>query len=176
MAQHEARSWTRIHSDFDQVKYSIRHTELMRRSTNNLESQGYEVQQEYENEFRLKLQGATISGRPDLIAVRGNEALILDVKAAQPSPAHQAQVMLYIMLLQLAGDIYRDLDMSGQVRYGEDHTMDVAGRDVDDEFRDVVTSLIGRLTAKEAPRKVPSTAECRFCPIPREYCPERIEA
>ena len=46
--------------------------------------------------------------------------------------------------------------------------------DVDEGFKEVVTGLTGRLTAKEAARKVPSAAECRFCPIPSEYCPERI--
>ena len=37
-AQHDSRSWTRIERDFDQVKYNIRHTELMRRCTDELEA------------------------------------------------------------------------------------------------------------------------------------------
>ena len=174
-AQHDGRSWTRIKSDFDQVRYNIRHTELMRRCTDDLETQGFDVTTEYQNEFRIRLQSATLSGRPDLIGFRGDEALVVDAKAAQPSQAHQAQVMLYIMLLHMAGDVYRDVEMSGQVYYGEDNKLDVAGGDVDEEFRNVVTGLIGRLAAKEAPRKVPSYSECRFCPIPRDYCPEKIE-
>ena len=128
---------------------------------------------EYQNEFRVRLQGATISGRPDLIATRGGEALVVDTKAAQPSQAHQVQVMFYIMLLQLAGDRYRDATVSGQVYYGEGNAVDVPGKYVDEEFREVVQGLIGRLAAREAPRKVPSSAECRFCPIGREYCPDR---
>ena len=99
-AQHDGRSWTRIERDFDQVKFNIRHTELMRRCTEKLEALGFDVALGYHNEFRVRLQGATISGRPDLIAVLGGEALIVDAKAAQPSQAHQVQVMLYIMLLQ----------------------------------------------------------------------------
>ena len=34
---------------------------------------------------------------------------------------------------------------------------------------------IGRLAAKEEARNVPSVAECRFRPIPRKDCLERIE-
>ena len=84
------------------------------------------------------------------MATRGEEALIVDAKAAQPSQAHQAQVMLYIMFLQLAGDRYRGATMSGQVYYGEDNVVDVPGNDVDEEFREVAAGLIGRLAAKDA--------------------------
>ena len=45
-----------------------------------------------------------------------------------------------------------------------------------EEFRVLVEGLIGRLGAKTLPRKVPSASECRCCPIPREYCPEGMEA
>ena len=62
--------------------------------------------------------------------------------------------------------------------YGPDQTVAVPAGYVDEEFRDVVKGLITRLTAKEAPRKVPSAAECRFCPIPGSTLPgagSRIE-
>ena len=117
-AQHDGRSWSKLDNDFDRVPYNIRHTELLRRCTDKLEDQGFDVAVEYQNEFRLKLQGATISGRPGLIALGGDETLIVDAKTAQVSQAHQAQVMLYIMLLQLADDLYQDVTMSGQVYYG----------------------------------------------------------
>lgn len=157
------------------MKYNIAHTELMRRCTDELEAQGFDVAMEYQNEFRVRLHGATISGRPDLVGLRGEEALVVDAKAANPSQAHQAQVMLYIILLKLAADMYRDVEMSGQVYYGEGNTVEVPGSDVDDDFKGVVTGLIERLAGKEAPRRVPSTAECRFCPIPKQYCLERLE-
>ena len=46
---------------------------------------------------------------------------------------------------------------------------------MNDEFREVAADIIARLAAKEAPRKVSSTSECRFCPISREYYPDRME-
>ena len=85
-AHHDGRTWTRIDSGLNQVKYNIAHTELMRRCTDGLEERGFDVAVEHQNEFRLKLQGATISGRPDLVAARGDEALIVDAKAALPRP------------------------------------------------------------------------------------------
>ena len=62
MAQHDGRTWTKLDSDFNQVKYNIAHTELLRRYTDEPEALGFDVAMEYQNEFRLKLQGATISG------------------------------------------------------------------------------------------------------------------
>ena len=75
----------------------------------------------------LGLHGSTISGRPDLNSARGNETLIVDVQAAQPRQDRQTQVMLNIMLLKQAGDLCREVTMSGQVYYGEGNTVDVPG-------------------------------------------------
>ena len=69
----------------------------------------------------------------------------------------------------------RDKKVTGEVYYGEDHTVAIPASAADQGFQDLVVNLITRLTAKEAPRKVPSASECRFCPIPKEYCPERVE-
>ena len=37
---HDGKTWARIDSGFNQVKYNIAHTELMRRCTDELEEQG----------------------------------------------------------------------------------------------------------------------------------------
>ncbi len=83
-AQHDGQTWKKIDSDFNQVKYNIVHSELMRRCTDEPEAQGFDVTVEYQNEFPLKLQGAAISDRPDQVATRDDEALIVGAKAAQP--------------------------------------------------------------------------------------------
>ena len=83
--------------------------------------------------------------------------------------------MLYMMFLQLAGTWGKDKRITGEVYCGEDDTMAIAAGAADQEFSDLVTNLIGRLTAKIPPRKVPSVSECRFCPISSQYCPERRE-
>ena len=131
---------------------------------------------ERENEFRLTLAGATISGRPDVVATRDDEALVIDAKAAKPNAAHELQVALYMSWLPLAMDQYRDVLFTGEVYYGEDNSVYVPATEVDDRFRELTNNLIERLASKTAPRKAPSAAECRFCPIPATYCPERVES
>ena len=83
--------------------------------------------------------------------------------------------MLYRPFLRLQGVYTQGTTVTGEVFYGEDHTVAIAAGAADQEFREMVQGLPGRLTAKAPPRKVPSAAECRFCPIPGEYYPERIE-
>ena len=109
------------------------------------------------------------------MATRDQELVIIDAKAAKPSEAHAVQVMLYMLFLQLQGGRTQGMTVVGQVYYGEDHTVPIAAGAAGQEFREMVEGLVGRLTARTPPRKVPSASDCRFCPIPREYCPERVE-
>ena len=135
----------------------------------------YAVTLESQNEFRISLAGATVSGRMDLVATRDQELVIIDAKAAKPSEADTVQVMLYMLFLQLPGTRTQGITVTGEVYYGEDNSVAIVAGAADQEFREMVEGLISRLTARTPPRKVPSASECRFCPIPREYCPERAE-
>ena len=174
-AHHDGKTWNKVASDFDSVAYNLRHTDLMKRCAREYEERGYTVTLENQNEFRTSLAGATVSGRMDLVATRGKELVIIDAKAAKPSEAHEVQVMLYMMFFKLLDTRAQDKKVTGEVYYNPDQTVSIPAGAADQEFQDLVVNLITRLTAKEAPRKVPSASECRFCPIPREYCPERIE-
>ena len=174
-AHHDGRTWDKLESGFDQARYNLRHTELLRLCAQEYADRGYLVTVERQNEFRLQLAGATVSGRPDILATRDQDLVIVDAKASHRSQAHEIQVMLYMMFLQLAGARAEDKRITGEVYYAEDDTVDIAAGAADQEFRGLVTNLIGRLTARIEPRKVPSVSECRFCPIPAQYCPDRAE-
>ena len=130
---------------------------------------------ERQNDFRLNLAGATISGRPDLVASRDDETIIVDVKATKPNLSHEIQVMLYMAWLPLADGRYREVKLSGQVYYAEDPGIDIPASAVDHRFREIVKELISRLASKTPARKALSASECRFCPISSQYCPDRRE-
>ena len=76
----EWKTRKRIDSGFNQVRYNIIHTELIRRCTDELEQRSLDFAEEYQNKFPFKLQGAIVSSGPDMIATRGDEVLIVDVK------------------------------------------------------------------------------------------------
>ena len=172
---HDGRTWEKLDSDFNLARYNIEHTELLRLCTEEYEQRGYTVTVERQNDFRLNLAGATISGRPDLVASRDDETIIVDVKAAKPNLSHEIQVMLYMAWLPLSDRRYQGSRLQGQVYYAQDRGVDIPASAVDDRFREIVKELISRLASKTPARKAPSAAECRFCPISGQYCPERRE-
>ena len=86
-ANHE--NWAKPLSDFDQAKWMLEHTALVNRERELREQMGYTVLTENQNLFRLRGTSATISGKPDLIAEKGNDVMVIDAKTGKPSPAHR---------------------------------------------------------------------------------------
>ena len=172
---HDGRTWQKLDSDFNLARYNIEHTELLRLCTEEYEQRGYTVTVERQNDFRLNRDWVTISGRPDLVASRDEETLIVDVKAAKPNLSHEIQVMLYMAWLPLADGRYQDSRLQGQVYYGENNGIDIPASRADQRFKEITAGLITKLTSKTPARKAPSASECRFCPISAQYCPERRE-
>ena len=175
-AQHDGRSWAKIQDgdDFSLTQWRIRHTELLRSAVETYEGQEYTVTVEGQNDFMVTLEGATISGKPDLVAWKDGEVVIEDVKSGQPRASHHVQVMVYMLLLPMADPRLADASIRGVVRY-PDHTVEIPAGAVDDAFERALRGLVARLAAREPARKVPSASECRFCPIGAQYCPERVE-
>ena len=57
-----------------------------------------------------------------------------------------------------------------------DGNVGVSASAVDKRFIEDLGALIRRLASQTPARRVPSAAECRFCDITREDCPDRMEA
>ena len=73
------QNWTREPSDFNQAQWLLQHTALLNEQKAQWEGNGH-VLVEGQNTFRLRGQSATLAGKPDLMVVRDNDALIIDVK------------------------------------------------------------------------------------------------
>ena len=172
---HDGRSWDKLPNDFALTRYNLEHTELMRLCTEEYEERGFTVSVERQNDFRLQVATATISGRPDIVAWRDDEAVIVDAKAAKPNPSHEIQVMLYMSWLPFIDPKFQKVKLSGEVYYGEEAVINIPAASVNDRFKEITTGLIGRVTSRTPLRKAPSESECRFCPISSRYCPERRE-
>ena len=134
---HDSRSWDKLPSDFDLTRYSLEHTELVRLCTEEYEQRGFTVSVERQNDFRLQLAGATISGRPDIVAWRDDEAVIVDAKAAKPNPSHEIQVILYMTWLPIIDPRFQKVKLSGEVYYGEEAVIDIPAASVNDRFKEI---------------------------------------
>ena len=62
-------------------------------------------------------KNATLAGKPDLIALKGSDAVIIDAKTGKPSPAHATQVMIYQYAVPKALPEYRGVECRGHVVY-----------------------------------------------------------
>ena len=109
-----------------------------------------------------------------MIAVKGDYRVIVDVKTGKHSPHHAAQVLTYMYAIPRSLEGYRGMEFQGHVIY-PDGNVQIPVSGLDRRFIDRLGALIRRLADENPARKVPSLAECRWCDITREDCPERIE-
>ncbi len=168
------QDWAKPPSDFDQAGWMLEHTELLNQERERREALGYTVTTENQNSFRLRGKSATLAGKPDLIAVKGADSVIIDAKTGKASPAHAVQVMIYQYAVPRAIPEYRGMEFRGHMAY-PDSQVGLPVSAVDEKFVENLGGLIQRLAAEAPARKVPSAQECRFCDITSADCPERVE-
>lgn len=152
-------------SNFDIEGYKLRHQEALDVHAEELRQAGYTVHTEDVNAFKLTSRiGAVISGQPDIVAIRGEEVLIVDIKTGKPASKDIAQVKLYMAIVPAVKVHGIETVPMGRLVYnGEPH--DIEPEDVTPEFKTRVAMLIQPVGAEEPPAPVPSAGECRWCPI-----------
>ena len=168
------QDWTRPPSDFDNAKWMLDHTALVNRERESRESLGYTAHVENQNSFRLRGRHATLAGKPDLIAIKNSDAVIIDAKTGRPSPHHSVQVMIYQYAVPKALERHRVMEFRGHVAYPESNVGIPESR-IDRNFVDNLGVLIRRLAANTPAPRAPSFSECRLCDITGADCPERAE-
>ena len=149
------QDWTRTPSEFNQAQWMLDHTALLNEHITNWEVGGLDVDVEAQNRFELRGKSATLAGRPDLVARRDDEAVIVDAKTAQENPSHVVQVMIYLYAVPKTLEKYRNLKPKGQVTY-RDHTVRIPADAVNDPFVQNLGTLIRRLSADEPARRSPA--------------------
>ena len=166
--------WARPPSDFDSARWMLEHTALVNEARESREALGYKVYTEDQNGFRLRGKSATLAGKPDLIAVKGSDAVVIDAKTGRSSPHHAAQVLTYMYAVPRAIPDYRGVDFRGHVVY-PDGNVQIPVSGLDQRFIGRLGSLIRRLADETPARRIPSAQECRWCDITAADCPERVE-
>ena len=172
-AHHESWSWDRVDRTFDQVAWQLSHTVGINECRQYWEDLGYAVFTENQNAFALRGRAATLGGKPDLIVWKGGSGTVIDVKTGKPSPSHGVQVMLYMYAVPRAMGQYNGVLFDGKISY-PDHDVCIPASAVDERFVNNLVGLMGRLSAGEPARRVPSPRECGFCGISAADRPERM--
>ena len=140
------QGWDRVTSDFNQAQWLLSHPALVNERIRNWEVGGFEVDVESQNRFGLRGRTATLAGRPDIIAHREDEAVIVDAKTGNEGSSHAVQVMVYLYAVPRALERYRSAKLRWQVTY-RDHTVRIPADAVDERFIQSLGALIRRLFA-----------------------------
>ncbi|MEI6451070.1 MAG: hypothetical protein WCP98_14170 [Actinomycetes bacterium] len=139
-----------------------------------MKAEGYTVFVEDQNRFTLKGRAATLGGVPDLVALRGAEALVIDCKSGKQRGSDAFQVLTYMRVLPLTHAACRGVPLAGEVQY-RDASLPIAPGQLTDELKGLIRGTIERVGGAAPAVKVPSFSECRFCDITAADCPERVD-
>jgi hypothetical protein len=174
--------WFRAHNtyakspgDFDLAAWAALHGEMVRERADALRAQDYEVFLEEQNKFTLRGRAATVGGKPDIVAVKQHDALVIDCKTGAPRNSDSLQVLTYMRILPHVHRACKGKTLSGEVRYN-DHAVSISPDKLTEDMTRLIRRVIERSAADEPSPKVPSFGECRFCDITSVDCPERIDS
>ena len=150
------------------------HSRLVIELATELRARGLTILQEDQGSFRIKgPTGLVISGRPDIIAINGDDIYVYDAKTGQPRDSDRQQVLIYVYCLGLT--TFKGKTIHGRIRYQTGEESQLEPDRVTSEFRDHFKFFMRLMDSDNEPPRVPSSWECRFCNIGHGDCPERID-
>ena len=182
--------WVRAHyllgkedtvpSGFDRAKWIAEHAALVRGRAQVLRSQGWDVYCEEQNSFRVHgtQSNVTFGGKPDIVALSGDQAVIEDCKTGARRDSDLMQLRLYLYLLPRSNEgsfLRRYALLSGRVIYSEPPEVPVPHTSIDDRFKTLVRDAVSELAGEQPLPKMPVYAECKWCDVARSVCPQRVE-
>ncbi len=176
-------SWFKAHntyeklpSDFDLAKWTAEHNDLLQKRRTELELQGFTVYLEDQNSFKIAgKDDITVSGKADIVAIRGDDAYVEDCKTGKQKHSDAMQVLTYMLVLPVAAAHCKDLTLNGRVVY-QDSIVDIPASKLDEGFKNRFKRMVHAVGGSDALKKAPSWGECRWCDIPKAECPERIDS
>lgn len=172
------QGYTKAPSDFDLADWTIKHTRLLTELRREKEKTADQVLVEGQTQFYYERPGTglTVSGKPDLLAITGNEVEVCDCKTGQPRTSDGVQVRLYMYCILRSNPNLRGKTFKGQLVY-RDHREDIPPSVINEEFERNVDFFLDMLDTPtdSPPDRTPSASECRFCDIGSAECPERID-
>lgn len=175
-------AWFRAHykhdklpSDFDTAKWTAGHNQLLRTRTKELKDEGFEVYIEDQNSFKIESsRGFTLSGKADIVAIKGDNGFVEDCKTGSQKAADSMQVIIYMLSLPVATTHCKGLTLEGRVVY-KDAIVEVPSSKVDDGLKSLFKETVRLVGDPDEPEKIPSWGECRWCDISKADCPMRVD-
>jgi hypothetical protein len=157
----------------DLVQWNREHSELMAARQRELEAQGWTVTTEEQNSFKLEGAAAVVAGKPDIIATKPGQVLVVDGTTGRMRDSDVWQLLFFLFAVQKARPDLKG-DLVGEVQYKSDDCYTFAAADLTPEHLKYIVSLIKVISSDTAPARVPSRDECKRCNIGVADCPQRV--
>lgn len=147
------------------AQWKADHAAIVRHRAEELRSQGYAVTVEGENKFTVYGKNADVGGAMDVVAIRGDEVRVEDVKTGKKKDEHYWQVVLYILMLPKTKAKFMSPTsrLTGAIVY-HDSVREIDGIEAANEASRVFGRITEIATNEVAPPKSPGS-ECAFCKI-----------
>jgi hypothetical protein len=119
--------------------------------------------------------GALLSGKPDIVATRGADALVVDCKSGARKDKDFWQVAIYLVILPLVRpEIFAGRRVVGELQY-RDQRLTIQPEEMTPDVRTRISHQLLETGGIEPPIRVPSERECAFCDVGPADCPDRVE-
>ncbi len=179
--------WFKSHFKFEKVERGFdlsawkgTHSEMVTARAAELKADGWTVSVEDQNHFSLKGATALLSGKPDIVACRDREVLVVDCKGGQQRDADFFQVLIYLFALPIIWAKHHPerftsgpLHWRGEVAY-RTYRRDIAQEECSADQVSRMTALVRLFGGDTPPAKIPSVRECAFCDIGASDCAARV--
>jgi hypothetical protein len=169
----------RVVGEVDQrlVLWNMRHTELLLQRSDELRDVGWRVTSEGRNFFSVDVDGAIVSGQPDLVASRldGDHQTVRleDVKAGQPRNADSWQMRLYLHYFPMARKLAEEAQVRGFLAYSGGTVVEIPGIKCDSFLEEQIQRMIAILSSSVEPERAPNRWQCQYCTV--EDCEKNYE-
>lgn len=158
--------------DASLTQWKADHAAMVDALARELVADGWTVYLEAQNKFFIHGRVATLAGAPDIVALRGNTARVIDCKSGQRRDKDFWQVCIYLMVLPKTKHPAAAVPLVGELQY-RDQVVFIQPEQVD---TDRIVAQIQRTGGQERPARTASVRECQFCNIGPNDCPERMTA
>lgn len=175
-------AWFKAHYKYDKfeemaadlVKWNREHNKLMAARVKELEAEGWTVMVEDQNAFKLEGEAAVVAGKPDIVATKDGQVLVVDGKTGRERESDIWQVLFYLFAIPKSRPDLKGA-LEGEVQYAKgDVRITLTPADLDEQRLQQVVSLIKTVAGSEPPPKRPSRQECKVCNIGFKDCPQRV--
>jgi hypothetical protein len=173
-ANYKIETARRGDTEDDKIKdWTLKHTTLLEETKAEYEAAGYTCYVEDQAAFCLTGKtGISVAGKCDIVAIRGEDCVVIDVKTGRVRLSDYAQVQIYIIALQHVPGPWSGKLLRGLIVYPKGtKPVDVPPENIDrDNFKKAVTIL----SSDVEPKRAPSYQGCHYCEITGTDCPQRV--